>query len=130
MSHPVLFALLGILIALNCHAYQTVEKKSPVAAELDSGGCSRNQFHCSKKRTCIPKSYKCDYDNDCGDHEDENHCNEKCNTRRTALHFGGTGNLVYLDRLHPSCRSGESMKMFHLENYGAHIRYQYLLLLL
>merc|ERR1712059_117301 len=34
------------------------------------GGCNRHQFECGNKR-CIPESYKCDDDNDCGDGTDE-----------------------------------------------------------
>ena len=88
-------------------------------------GCCRNQFHCSKRRKCIPASYKCDYDNDCGDSQDERYCNERCHTRYTWYSSHGDGKVVYLDRHHPYCYNGEAMKMFHLQRSGGRVRYQY-----
>jgi len=35
--------------------------------------CSSNQFTCNNSR-CIPLSYVCDTDNDCGDLSDEANC--------------------------------------------------------
>ena len=88
-------------------------------------GCCRYQFHCSNRRKCIRGSYKCDYDNDCGDKQDERGCNERCYTRYTSYSSHGHGKLIFLDRHHPYCRHGESMKMFHLQTYGGNMRYQY-----
>ena len=33
--------------------------------------CAHHQFTCNNGR-CIPASYECDLDNDCGDNSDEN----------------------------------------------------------
>ena len=88
-------------------------------------GCCRNQFHCSNRRKCIQLSQRCDYDNNCGDKQDERHCNERCYTRYTSLSTYGGGRVVYLDRHHPICHKGEAMKMFHLQRIGGSIRYQY-----
>ena len=44
-------------------------------------GCCKNQFHCSNTKKCIHKSLWCNYDNDCGDKQDEFHCKERCRIR-------------------------------------------------
>ena len=88
-------------------------------------GCCSNQFHCSSKSKCITASYKCDYDDDCGDNQDERSCNERCHTRYTRWGAHGGGRLIFLDKHHPSCHSGESMTMFHLQRAATNIRYQY-----
>lgn len=38
--------------------------------------CSSSDFHCNKTGRCIPSTWVCDKDNDCGDNSDENE--EKC----------------------------------------------------
>ena len=89
-------------------------------------GCCRNQFHCSNRRKCIRSSWKCDYDNDCGDKQDERRCNEQCFTRHTWWSSHGGGKLVYLDRHRVRCYNGEALKMFHLQRNGGKVRYQYI----
>ncbi|KAJ8687024.1 hypothetical protein QAD02_022818 [Eretmocerus hayati] len=45
--------------------------------QVDSS-CAPNQFACDSK-VCIPEFWRCDGDNDCGDHSDETNCNRlKC----------------------------------------------------
>lgn len=41
-----------------------------------SRNCSSSDFHCNKTGRCIPSSWVCDKDDDCGDDSDEN--KEKC----------------------------------------------------
>ena len=45
--------------------------------------CCKDEFHCSNKKKCIPMSKKCNYDDDCGDNEDEDDdiCTEHCEWR-------------------------------------------------
>ena len=88
-------------------------------------GCCRNKFHCSNRRKCLPGHWKCDYDNDCGDNQDERGCNERCYTRYTWYNKHGGGRVVFLDRHQPYCYHREAMKMFHLQSSGHNVRYQY-----
>lgn len=41
-----------------------------------SRNCLNNDFHCNKTGRCIPSTWICDKDDDCGDGSDENE--EKC----------------------------------------------------
>ena len=44
----------------------------------NDGVCGRSQFHCANDK-CVPESYTCDGDNDCGDFSDETICDTcKC----------------------------------------------------
>lgn len=43
-----------------------------------SRNCSSTEFRCNKTGRCIPATWVCDTDNDCGDGSDENE--EKCKT--------------------------------------------------
>ena len=90
-------------------------------------GCCSGQFHCSNSRKCISSSWKCDYDNDCGDKQDESSCNEHCTTKYTSWNSHGGGDMVYFDRHILNCGdSGEVLKMFHLQRSGGSIRFQYI----
>lgn len=42
--------------------------------------CSADHFQCSSDR-CIPLSFKCDSDNDCGDRSDEINCGKYGNVK-------------------------------------------------
>jgi len=43
--------------------------------EQDCDSCKgEDMFYCSTKRKCISATWRCDYDNDCGDNEDEEGC--------------------------------------------------------
>ncbi|XP_065069406.1 uncharacterized protein LOC135694543 [Rhopilema esculentum] len=89
-------------------------------------GCCRNQYHCSRRRKCIPSYQRCNYDNNCGDKQDERYCNERCFWRYTGLNGYGGGRVVYLDRQRPYCPSGSVMKSFGLQNIGSRIRYRFI----
>lgn len=43
---------------------------------IASRNCSVSDFHCNKTGRCIPSSWVCDKDDDCGDGSDED--KEKC----------------------------------------------------
>ena len=36
--------------------------------------CDSGKFECENNGNCIPSSYECDGDNDCGDNSDERNC--------------------------------------------------------
>jgi len=42
-----------------------------------SAACSEDQFKCANTGRCIPASYMCDGDNDCGDYSDERNCSKR-----------------------------------------------------
>ena len=89
-------------------------------------GCCSGQYHCTNTKNCIPSSDKCNYDNNCGDHQDESSCSEHCYVVGGSWEDDGGGNLVYLDRLNLKCGHwGKVLKMFHLERNGGRIRYKY-----
>lgn len=39
--------------------------------------CTYREFHCEDSSRCIPKSFLCDFDNDCNDGSDEKNCEKK-----------------------------------------------------
>lgn len=46
---------------------------------MASAGCREDEFDCyNTGHKCIPKSFVCDYDDDCGNKADERNCPEKC----------------------------------------------------
>eukprot|EP00795_Rhopilema_esculentum_P012517 gene12517-biopygen2563 len=74
----------------------------------------------------IGKSAFRDYDNDCGDNQDEQSCQEQCTTKYTAWDEHGGGNSIFLDRQKLDCGGqGQVLKMFHLEARPDQIRYKY-----
>ena len=88
--------------------------------------CCSNQFHCSNRRKCIPSGDKCNYDNNCGDNQDESSCDEHCEDRYTDWAGTDDGDMVYLDRHTVHCGgNGKVLKMFHLERRGGDVRYKY-----
>ena len=40
---------------------------------VDATQCQAHQFMCDNQR-CVPLTWKCDHDNDCGDGSDEKDC--------------------------------------------------------
>lgn len=50
--------------------------------------CSSNEFQCKSGR-CIPQNFRCDQENDCGDHSDEFECaNVTCASSQFACENG------------------------------------------
>ena len=50
--------------------------------------CSSTEFTCVNPRKCVPVSYICDGDNDCGDNSDETNCAGKvCSSKFRSKHF-------------------------------------------
>jgi hypothetical protein len=88
--------------------------------------CCGYQFHCSNKKKCIPLSRKCNYNNDCGDKQDEASCSERCWVKRTPWNNAGGGNMVYMDRHRLTCGGARGIKMFRLRRSGGSIRYEYI----
>ena len=90
-----------------------------------SKGCCPRKFHCSRRKKCVPQSYRCDYDNDCGDSQDEDGCSESCVTKYTGWNRQWHGQVKYLDRHRLNC-GNKVMKGFQLEHDGGRwIRYKY-----
>ena len=89
-------------------------------------GCCSGQFHCSGRKKCISSSYRCDYNNQCGNRQDEWSCRESCYTRATGWNSDGGGNMVYFDRHRLSCGgSGRVLQMFRLQRRRGQIRFFY-----
>ena len=89
-------------------------------------GCCSIQYHCKDRQKCIPLDDKCNYDNNCGDNQDDSSCPNNCNVVNGDWKDLGDGNMVYMDRLHLECgHYGKILKMFHLERNGGRIRYKY-----
>ena len=57
--------------------------------EIKNITCSTEQFTCEASRKCIPKKWKCDHDNDCGDNSDEKDCSKFAKNfhERSLLHY-------------------------------------------
>lgn len=36
--------------------------------------CADSEFFCNNTHKCVSKKYRCDGEDDCGDHEDEQNC--------------------------------------------------------
>ncbi|XP_077537457.1 MAM and LDL-receptor class A domain-containing protein 1-like isoform X2 [Haemaphysalis longicornis] len=53
--------------------------------------CTKDEFLCSDKRTCIPRNFVCDCEDDCEDGSDETDCGMKCKTQGTTPSGKATG---------------------------------------
>lgn len=56
------------LVVVACCGVRTVDASSQ---------CSTSQFKCAKHEKCIPKTWRCDDENDCGDNSDEENCEKR-----------------------------------------------------
>ncbi|CAL8088765.1 unnamed protein product [Orchesella dallaii] len=56
---------------------------SAVLGIANSQQCAPNEFLCVELGVCIPASWVCDFDNDCGDNSDEDGCPTTTTTART-----------------------------------------------
>lgn len=59
--------------------------------------CTKDEFLCSDKRTCIPRNFVCDCEDDCEDGSDETDCGMKCKTQGTTPSGKATGRPVSPD---------------------------------
>ncbi len=88
--------------------------------------CCSGQFHCSNRKKCVSSHSRCNYNNDCGDRQDEQSCYEYCFMKYTGWNSHGGGNLVYIDRHNINCGgSGYVLQMFHMQRSGSNMRFQY-----
>ena len=88
--------------------------------------CLPSQFHCSRKKKCIRRQQRCDYENDCGDNQDEQGCVEKCRSKTTPANAAGGGPLIFLDRHRPDCGKSGLITSFRLRRSGvSRIYYSY-----
>ncbi|KAK8763872.1 hypothetical protein V5799_033525 [Amblyomma americanum] len=68
-SSPSMLVVFAIaLIAVACCGVRTVDA---------SNQCSTSQFKCGKHEKCIPKTWRCDDEDDCGDGSDEENCEKR-----------------------------------------------------
>lgn len=56
-----------------CLCPGNVEPKAELTCPTVGNSCSADHFTCSNGN-CVPKGWKCDGDDDCGDNSDELHC--------------------------------------------------------
>ena len=95
-------------------------------------GCCKNQFHCKKTKKCIQGSFKCNYDNNCGDRTDELNCKERCKTYYTwpPFYIGYPDGVYNLYNKRPKCKTGSVLKAFGLQKLHGRkkvrVRYRYI----
>lgn len=89
-------------------------------------GCCPSKYHCTANRKCIPGTWRCDYDNDCGNSQDEASCSESCHYKYTTWNSHGRGNAVYMDRHRINCGgSGNVIQYVKMQRSGSQIRFEY-----